>query len=106
MEGVIMKHSGLLLGLGVMTLALNGCADNQAPMPLRLPADQLIVQKKTQASIQPKEKYFLAQVQLEATSESDLLDVMDDLKAKKNMELTVLDKVPNENIFLMEIQSL
>jgi subtilisin family serine protease len=79
-----------------------GCANNSVP----LPSDEVIIQKKTQASVHPTEHYFLGQVQVRLTDDNDLSAFMDDAKVKRGITMTLLDKVPNYPIYLFELNSL
>lgn len=98
--------------LVMVAAGLVGCADSHravrpdGSLAYELQSDAQIVQKKAEASIHPKENYVLGQVQVRVTSEEDVRAVIDDMLVKKGLSLAVLDKIPNEPIYLMEVNSI
>jgi subtilisin family serine protease len=92
----------VLLSLN-LALLLAGCAESPT---VSLPPSDTIISKKMNASYHPSQNYYLGQVQLRLADEAQLAAVMADMKIKNGMDLSVVDKVPGQPIFLMEINSL
>ncbi|MBN8554989.1 MAG: S8 family serine peptidase [Deltaproteobacteria bacterium] len=99
-----MKLTNLFkLALGAVAVIAAGCSSG-GQVPLK--SDQEIIKIKNEASLHTTEKYFLDQVQANLYSESQLVGFMEDMKVKKGIELTLLDREKHRPIFLFEINSL
>lgn len=104
-----MKLKFILASVGLsMTLA---ACDNGPQVELR--SDREIIKAKD-APYSPKEQYFLGQVQVMTAEDrpgvdpkdSNIAHVIADLKVKHGISASVLDKIPNEPIYLLEVNSL
>lgn len=95
MRGAIKK----IIVLGILG-GMVGCQNGK----VALPPNSVIVQKKLEAKMHAKEKYFLGHVQV-LVAEGQLNDVILDFSSKKGIELYVLDKIVGRPIYLLEIQS-
>ncbi|MDB5037105.1 MAG: hypothetical protein JWQ35_633, partial [Bacteriovoracaceae bacterium] len=94
--------SKVLLGLN-MALIMAACADSSR---VSLPPDSVIIEKQEKASVHPTDRYYLGQVQLEVGNENQLSNVMADMKVKKGIDLSLINQIPGQPIYLMEINSL
>ncbi len=91
--------------ISCVALALAGCAQNTSDPRSTLRSDAEIVKAKATASIHPTQKYILGQVQVELANEELLSAVIEDMSAKHGVNLSLLDKIPGEPIYLLEINS-
>jgi subtilisin family serine protease len=95
-----MKLRGLVyLSLG---LAVTGCAQ---PSQVVVPADEVVIEKKAAAQVHKTEKYYLGQVQVMVANDTQLSELMEDMKAKQGLDLQVLDKIPSQPIYLLEVNA-
>jgi subtilisin family serine protease len=85
-----------------VALILAGCSGSA---PINLPPQNTIVEKMANATVHPTGGYYLGQVQVEVINDAKLSDVIANMKAKNQVDLSVIDKIPNEPVFLLEINS-
>lgn len=98
-----MKTMTNIIGSLGLALTIVGCSGST---PVSLPPTETAVRKMNEASPHAEKGYFLGQVQVELVNELALSDVMADLKANNGITLSPIMKVPNEPVFLMEINSI
>jgi subtilisin family serine protease len=95
-----MKKIGFI-GFGVAAaILMAGCSDSRVTMP----SDDVIIHEKATASIHPKEKYFLGQVEVKLGDRKYLAPVVANMKAK-GIDISLLDKVPTQPLFLLKVNS-
>jgi subtilisin family serine protease len=70
---------------------------------MHVPSVNEIVTKKEAAAIHPTEKYFLGQVQLRLADDQDLEGVVSSV-SNRGVSLRLLDKIPYQPVYLMEIE--